>query len=594
MPAVFTFTVSGSVPTVADNADGSPGFCAETHCDGKRVDLTWNDPPGITVTEWRLKRSRRAFSLFVDDTQDLIFSGLANSYSDTGLEENAFYYYTLYWTVDGVNFFVGDQQRVIGHSITNFQAMDGDHWLYDQLPAEVRRLDALPGTDQFVLRRYIDTLQCGVNLMRGKVEGYEHLTDYDDIVAGRISKPGNAYAVLTCLSDQLGFPAQKALGLETMRRVALELTAVRKWKGTCAGIELFVKLITTWDANCVDVSLGDCGGGTVMRVWDGSSSISPGQGSLTGVGGPIDNAAGQLGDTGAAFTPSLFKRGVTTDAFGNFACIDDNTATVITFDADDAAKQLVAEVVFTGAAASVASVLVLTRSAGDKPFNDSVYEGYKIKDTGGTVRDILTTVASTDGLTLTLTLSGDVVGGDKSIAVDFLNEPLSYAAREPELHYKAYSGEHYWLFRVEFDERERGQLRDPFDVLWGGGALTGGSPLTPGDIIVWVAAGIADVVGTSSLVFPDKLVDLTQAWTPGEWEGFFLNPNRNSQRLFRIVTNTATELILDPAEDITQVAAAGESYFILDPLEALRYEALVATIPTILPFKTRAQIWYLT
>ncbi len=593
MPTVFTFTVSGSLPTVAASADGEPGFCAKSHCDGKRVELTWNDPPGVVVTEYRLKRSRRAFSLFVDDDQDLILSGsTANSYSDTGLDENAFYYYTLYWTADGVNFFVGDGQRTIGHSIADFKALDGDHWLYDQLPAEVRRLDGLSGTNQFVLRRYIDTLQCGMNVMRGRVEGYEHLTDYDDIVSGRIEKPGNAYAVLACLSDQLGFPVQKALGLETMRRVALELSAVRKWKGTCTGVELFVKLITAWDASCVDISIGDCGGGYVMRTYDGSSTISPGQGTLTGVGGPIDNTAGQLTDTGAAFTLSLFKRGVVTDAFGTVACIDDNKATVLTF--EDATKQLVAEVVFSGAPATAGFVLTLTRSAGDKPFNDSVYEGYKIKDTAGTVADIVTTTASADGLILTLTLSGPLVAGDKSVAVDFLNEPKTYVLREPELHYKAYSGEHYWLFRVEFDARERGQLRDPFDVLWGGGALVGGSPLTPGDIVVWVAAGVAEEVSVSTTVFPDRVIDSTKAWTPGQWAGYFLNPNRNQTQLFRIVTNTATELILDPAEDITEVAATGESYFILDPMDALRYEALVATIPTILPFTTNAQIWFLT
>ena len=582
MPAVFTFIVSGSQPTIGS-------LLAKTHCHGKRVELSWTAPSGVTVTEYIVKRSRRAFALFVDDDVQTIYTGTNVSVSDTGLEENTAYYYTIFYTDDGVNYYVGDSARVIGLSIKDYRAREGDHWFYDLLPQGVRNHDSAEGDNQYTLRNYCDVLQCGIQRLRGLTEALVHLPDWDRIVAGRVGEPVNQYGIMEAVLNDMGHPPPRALGLEAMRRVALGLTSIRKGKGTCVGVLEYVERLTRWTGTCVDNSIGECGGGIFFRTWDGFSSKVTGESSSVADGGDIDNTAGQLTDGGASLTVSLFKKGIAIDGLGNIACIEDNTATVVTF--EDAGDQLQFEQVFTTVPAGTTPTIDGTL-VGYRKFNDHMFKGLKLKDSAGTVVTITdNTATAADGSTTQLTLSGAIVAGVVSIAVDFLNEPQTYANREPEMHYSLYHGEHYFLVNLLFDLALKGTLEDPWDILFGGAGTSKVPVPSVFDVTIWVAAGIAQTTGVSTTLDPTRLIDSTASWTVNEFQGMYVNPNRNSSQLFRVVANSATEIFI-ASGDMTQVANVGDSFYVLKPLDALRYDTLVKTISIFLPYKVRAFIYF--
>jgi hypothetical protein len=75
---------------------------------------------------------------------------------------------------------------------------------------------------------------------------------------------------------------------------------------------------------------------------------------------------------------------------------------------------------------------------------------------------------------------------------------------------------------------------------------------------------------TSTGLTATTLTDDTQDWTPNQWDGMYLNPNTNDTdpdpyQEFLIVSNTETVITVESGSDMTQIADAGDNYWIRDP-----------------------------
>lgn len=587
----------GPVTTVEDAAlPQVQGFEAKTWCLGERVDVSWEPPPGVSVVEYRLKRSRTTFALFVDDATELLAAWTtgATTFSDLNLLPSTVYYYTLFYSTDGAEFVVADAARAAGVSIEDFRASEGEYWLYGSLPAEVRRLDAAEGPNQYAQRRYFDVLQCGLQLYRGYLDVYRTLPDYAATPAGRIREPVNQYAIIEKRLSDLGFPAQRALGIDTMRRLALGIMGARQWKGSCTGLRMFLELLTTWSAVCQSVSSGSgCNGGTLFHTWDGTSAQKSGQGSEA----LVDTTAGQLtDDTGTIFSQGLYAGGVLVDALGNVECIENNTQTVFTF--QSSTGQLAFERVFNHAGGFA------TDTSG-RLIHDHSLRGLEVKVGAGAVATIydnvrgggLGVIDNTTVIELSPVPGSHPADGAIAVAASFLNEPQAFVDREPEIQYTAYWGEHYWLFRPALDESLRGSLNDPFDYLYGvdNGGAGASLSFTPGplDVILWVSAGVASDLGTASAVADEILDDSTATFTANALVGKYLNPNRNQTKLFKIIGNSLTQIFVEAGNLMTTIAAPGSSYYVVDALDARRVEAFANTSHLFLPTQTKAFLYFL-
>lgn len=587
----------GAVTTTEDPAlPQVTNLEAKTWCGGEQIDLSWDPPAGVVVVEYRLKRARTTFALFVDDDTELLSAWTTGTttYVDVNLLPSTVYYYTVFYSTDGAEFIVADAARVAGVSIEDFKASEGEYWLYDSLPGEVKRQDAAVGPDQYTQRRYFDVLQCGIQLYRGYLDVYRLLPDYDLTPAGRIREPANQYAIIEKRLSDLGFPAQRALGIDTMRRVALGIMGVRQWKGSCTGLVMFIKLLTTWDSQCQSVSDGGgCGGGTLFQTWDGVSARKNSQGGAA----DIDNTAGQLTDnTGAIFSAGLYADGVLVDALGNIVCIEDNTQTSFTL--QDPAGQLQFERGFN-------QTLGLAEDPSGRLIHDHSLRGMEIKILSGATTTIydnyrgggLGVIDNTTVIELSSVPGSYPPVGPFSVAASFLNEPQTFANREPEMRYTAHWGEHYRLFKPQFDDSLRGVFNDPFDYLFGSSSTGSGATLgfVPGplDVIMWINAGVAGGIGFSDGLVDEQLDDSTATFTINGLTGNYLNPNRNQTQLFKIIGNSATQIFVEAGSLMTTVGIAGSSYYVVDPLSARRVEALASTAHLFLPTQSRAFFYFL-
>ncbi len=274
--AVITYEFYTSVGEVTN-------LLAKSWCEGKRIDLTWTNP--ASATRIRVLRSRNAYATPESEAGTPVYDGVpVASLSDTGLQENCFYYYTVllsYSAAAPYRYVVSSSAQVEGLSIKDYQKLHEDagvpegRYVYSLLPRTYRERDADPnrGDDQYLLRKYCDVLQCAVNLYRGWAEGLEHLKDPDTMPAGRLGEADNQLGILSAYVKELGGSPEKSFDAGVLRRLVMGIVSVNKKKGTCAGLIEIAKILTTWDTTCSEAIEPVCGINRLFTLWDGESSI---------------------------------------------------------------------------------------------------------------------------------------------------------------------------------------------------------------------------------------------------------------------------------------------------------------------------------
>lgn len=623
-PTLMYFLFNVTVPTVTNAV-------SKTWCDGQRIDIFWDYPAG--TTQILIIRSQSSYCRFPDDPGVTVYSGPPiNGYVDgpgpvpasypagtvqstTPLEENQFYYYTIFVSFDAgspYSWVWSQNAQIGGLSIKDYQSYY-PYYLYNLLPSAYRRRDADPsrGTDQYLLRDYTMVIQCQVNIMRGWMEGLLQLRDPDNMPAGRIGQAENQTGILEAQSWDLGLLPEKSFDAGVLRRIAAGLIPITKEKGTCPGLVDLTKLFTTWNSTCDEAIEPECGVDRIFTLWDGvskineivvtSSSSNPtiSAGSLEFSTATLFMADGLTPDTIPGTNLGVGTVAFVQDAMGTFACVETVSARsggnqTINFTSASALLRESITGVGTGAAGQFTIVSVDTSSYpwqfpssggfGPPEWGSNAWGGYYLKDSAGNVFPITFSQPTSSGLTV-LEVTGTPASGAFTLAYAF------DSGKNPLFNCRLYTGEFSFWLDPKWDIRLNNELSvGPWSVLVSLGAIqtTGYAP-TPADVTIWVE-NVASVLGTSNAApLPDTLADTTQAWTPHEWMGFYLLPNWDLTNIFPIVDNSATTVTVDIGlgGGLDTVSIDGSYYVILSEEDAVMYSRLVQLLPSFTPFESR-------
>lgn len=612
-----------------------PNLRAKTHCGGKRVDLTWEDPVDGAPSGLRIIRSPLSFALRSDDQGEIIYDdrwinaftdGLnsADAYANNSgeaLEENRFYYYTLFYRDGSDPLRTNEDAQVTGLSIRDYNAIYG-HYVYSLLPRALRDGDASSenGRKPYTLRDYCSVLQCAVNLYRGWFEGLLHLKNPELAPAGKIGVPQDQTGFLEAALQDLGFPAEKSFDNGVLRRLAFGMMDVYRLKGTCAGLVLFTSLFTKWTSRCDDAVDPECGVSSMFTSWDGSAykvGLLEGQnGDCTGAAlayttddeqtftvptsalyDPFFSAASDVPDSTDSPSVSFII-----DAMGSWCCVqevDHPTALTRTF---TVRKGFLRRSLHCQGVAGVGEYTIQTVNNADAPWQyasasgtgilkwgPSAWKNYKVKDSAGDLFDVLDSSSTDNAGETVLTLSGNPAAGDIELAYAFDGND------DPILRAVLYVGIHSLVLSPRWDYRLAGSLEPgPFNAIltMAGASDVFGALLSPGDVTIIVkgigAGKPAASAGTATGVTASTLTDSSASWTNDQWEDYYLLPNWNQTKVFRVTGNTATVLtVATPNGDVDTVAEVGSSYVLLTEENALKYVRLIQLGLQLVPDGTR-------
>lgn len=582
---------------------------ADADCLGRKVNLSWTSPAGAT---WMLlMRSRRSFCLYPTDPGDTLYSGAPiSSYADSAalgqpLEENAFYYYTLFVSYNAeapFTYHTGSEAQVIGLSIKDYAAAQGNY-VYESgaYTAAMRGRDADPtrGTDRFLLKRIAGVIQCGFNLLRGYTEALLHFRNPEEMPTGQVGIAENQLGIISAQCWDLDFPVDRSYDAGMLRRVVSDVVRdVYQVKGTCPSLVNLTRIMTTWTARCDELLDPRCGVNRLFNLYDGESQIQIAR-SGTAAPGVFTSSSVSLYD---GITPSAFfdvadyAGCFVIDAMGTFACVHRSDSAHLYL--EDPAALLRAEITGQGASffADQFTFNVVDTSAYPWQFpspapapvwGHNAWAGCVLMDATG-AKFPITGSTATDAFGATeLAVTGSPATGVCSIAKAF-SGVTSFAARVPVLHAKVYFGRFSLTYDGKWDAR---LLKEGSSGPWSltlSTALTNsiGYSASPADVVMWVSGVVADRGGATA-VGGNFVQDTGKAWVFDQWVGYYVNPNWNQARCYRIVSNTASQLTLDVSGNLADIADSNSSYVILSEQNALRYIGLSRVLPAFVPDETR-------
>ncbi len=617
---------------------------AKTWCDGKRIDLYFSVAAG--VQRIKIRRSKYAYCVFPTDPGEDIYEGPPTNLdssvisrfvdgvfssptyrtTNTALEEDAFYYYSIFVSYSSsapYSWLVSSDCQVEGLSIKDYYSRYGD-WVYKLLPKNYRDRDADPnrGINRYKLKDYCRVLQCGANLQRGWLEALLHLKDPDNMPAGRLGEAENQTGILAAQVWDLGVPAERAFDAGVLRRIVLGIVPIYKIKGTCPGLVDLTKMFAGWDARCDEQIEPQCGINRLFQTYDMTSEIS----YVTSTSEILASGYVEIPDAqilkpdGTQKTISLTSSGEPTvafiiDALGTFVCVDSVAESMVYFAGGkkfvftDSAAFLRKECFVDGTAGSGGSSQYTFNNSNVHPgswpwqypspaaapkFAKNAFKGLKLLDTTNTEFTIAgneETDGSGDTL-ITVEEASEPATGYVSIAYAF-SPAADFASRVPRWHGRLFTGEFSLTYDPTWDTRLLAEgAVGPWSLLTGLGSLNAiGFSATPADVVIWVD-DVHEYLSDSTAVNGNVLTDDAAGWTAGQWVGYYVLPNWNQTKLYRVIDNTATELVvaLDGGGSLATVSAAGFRYVILSPENALKYTQLVKLLPSFVPHESRGYI----
>ena len=600
---------------------------AKTWPDGKRIDLSWTLPAGAVGV--KIRRSSLGYPRYIDDPGQDIYSGAAISAfvdgvytgsdrlsSNKDLAENTFYYYTVFVAFDAamVSWTATLSAEIQGLSIKDYYTQDGDY-VYNLLPKEVRHQDGLTsrGVNQYDMQKYCRVIQAGVNLHRGWFESLLHMRDPDLMPAGRTGDGGNNYGILGAQLWDYGLPAGLALDAATMRKLALALVTLYENKGHCANLVTLAKTVTTWDVVCSEMVESLCGVLHLAYTWDTSSYITEVNSALSLANDANASVMGQvtiptagmiIPGSAAAALPALPVPAYIIDGMGTFACIASVAAAsggnqVITFTDPHAflRKEITGQGNYLGTGYNYWRTTAWDPQANHWQFPfpaagpmlaNNAFVGYTFMDSAGNRFTI--TSLTYGGAFPTMTLSGVPVDGAFAIAPAFAPGG-TFATRQPIFSAKIYTGE----FTLTYDPRWDPRLNDetyvgPWSLISSfSSAQSSYWAPTPNDVVLVSNNGVGDQGKSTSVerrAITDTSVGGSRPWGTGVWTGYYLLPDWNQNRLFRITGNEGQTIFVAVAEGapgLDVCSHPGSHYAILSEKDAIRYTNLVAMLPSFIP-----------
>jgi hypothetical protein len=484
-------------------------------------------------------------------------------------------------------------------------------------------------------------LQGTVNLYRGWMEALLHMRDPDLMPSGRHGEAKNQTGIMQAALSDFGMPSDRSLDVYTLRRLVAGLMPVLKIKGTCPGLVGITKLFTEWDATCDEASEPNCGVNQTVVTCDNESYIiqmkslanmayrSLGTAGTSGIGldasvpGKIrvywsqTTRRNALDTADKWFSPSVeVPPAFIIDAFGTFVCVASakniGSSTEILF-SDETAQlraELLVDAQMMGGADSIRVKLNTDDSApwqfpnlltdGHPTYGRDAFKGLKLITNTGAVYAITASVQDTAEHT-TLTVPGLAYDGGAvhamAIAYDWDPSGATFATRKPVMYAKLYFGEFSLNYDPLWDRRLIDSNRDgPWSLY-----SSLGSPLglfyapAPTDVTLWIDDHTSTIVEYSArkgiyTPYDNVMLDENASWTDNQWVGYYLLPNWNIPRLYRIVHNDTTNIQVDlgGSPPLSQIRKSEEgTYLILSEQNALKYARLAKLLPSFLPSDNR-------
>ena len=621
---------------------GYPAFVvknlkARPRCEGGKIHLTWTNPTEANAVNVTIHRRAKGYPFDLADGGTEVYNqngSPAASFLDTGLDVNTFYYYLVVVTPDpgyapGVNLtLITKNSFAMGLSIEPFNSKDTFFWRHSTRDERVR--DALPltegGGDGF-LERWFAMMGCWLDTLRGWTKSLDTLTNDDDaplpVIHARVRSLGTE-------------PEGESYDYLTARRMALGLTAQYQIRGSCAGIVDAVKLLTLWDAVCVDLSSGDsCPSGAVsLKTYDGTSALRYGEGV------DVTSTFGLLLDPGTIGAVDEWAGGKLLGWMGDVACVESNTVTQAALYTSPKDLETVAELLIGGTLLRLNSVLGVKKGLalevrdGVNGHISEVASVNAVNKTCVLVTPSIHTFASGTGVSVgksfiraeyysetgvaalvgivTVVTDADaeweenqwkgfyfcpetngsypILGNSKTelffgsnITVGAIKYGIAtsygigatFADRAPHFTYTLSSGYHSTIYNPFLDFQARGSRYDYYSRLYYGPGVNLLGAWGPNDVGVYITTpGIVVTMGEAVGAIGNVFQIDPQQVPPNadDWMGLYLNPNQNQNQLFRIVTNSATEITV--AGDITSLAVPGQRYYVLSKRDAMRYQRL--------------------
>lgn len=594
------------------------GLVAKSFPEGRRVDLTWTNPVG--VTRIRIRRSAFSHPRFTDDPGDNVYDGApieafvdgvytgALATSNVALSPDTLYHYTVFYSFSTAPYvwLRTDACEVTGLSLEAYEAQFYRH-VYSR---EMRQADgaATRGTSRYLLQKFADMPQAWVNVMRGMCKLLMRLRDPEEGPAGRVGESKNQRGILKAHAWEFGIPVDDSYDVALLRRIVMGIYPVLQQKGSKDGLVALAKLYTGWDSRA-DQDVDPRGGviryqslhdteavrlshtATVLAQ-DADVSVT---GEVTLRTARLFTATGALAGAYDVEEPPEFVM----DALGTYAAVS----------SADAASLGNQRLVFTNAAAKLRKELVLTLSAasgstveisvaaGSYPwqypspaaapvFGWNAFAGLKLMDSAGTTRTVVSSEPTAYSGTTKLTLSGAVVNGAGSVAYAYDPAGATYAGRIPLTRLYLYRGGVSLTPHTLWDARLLTQnLGGPWSPRTGmGSTLAPYEAPSPVEAALWVQNAHLDK-GQATSVGALSLTDTSKAWTVNAYQGSYLLPHWGQHRLFRIAHNSADTLVVEPTDGlrVTSVAMAGAPYVVLDRRNALRYLQLSRVLSLFCP-----------
>lgn len=587
---------------------------ARTWCEGKRIDLRWKNPEGATHV--LIRRSKYAYCHYIDDPGETIYEGLAiEAFTDgvgepgtlssgTPLEENTFYYYTVFIRTLGDDYWKFSRDATVqGLSIRDYNSLYGDY-VYKLLPRAYRMQDADPalGEDRYRLKEYCNVIQCGVNLFRGWIEGLSLLRDADRMPAGAIGVASNQTGILSAQVWDLGIQPEQSFDSGVLRRIALGIVPVYQQKGLCSGLVELFRVFAGWEAMCDEMVAAFCGVDRLFRVWDGESRIVYGSGTpdaLVFNEGSCEFKLGSLSgelDDGLSFIE---------DAVGTVVCVEswqkDSSGNTLV-ELNDPAAKLRYELVGTVTGVGNTSVAFEVNPSsypwqlpgeGPPKFGHNAWAGYTLIDSEGFQYKILSSQPTNASGITTLELSSPLsYEGNAAVAWGY-GLSSSFEDRKPIARVRLFIGSFSLTYNPRHDHRLIGvNVPSGWSFLPTLGSSGPYQAHAPNDIVLWVS-GVHRDLGKSTGVTSNTLSDSGKTWTPGRWKGFYVLPSWTQSTLYRILDNDADELMVevpDGVPGLDHAAAIGSEYVILHERDAIKYSRLVTLLPSFMPDDARGFI----
>jgi len=518
-----------------------------------RIQLSWTLDENLSANEEI--RIRRALSIFPLSTEGTLVFSSGNSsiveYEDQDLDPDTFYYYTIFVYDTSTSTYRDFGLTGQDFALSYREWGEGDR-LYNLLASDIRAVHEVLGGDNNTLKKLMLSVGNMMDFYRSFV-----------LTAGYWRRPDIAPEnILDFYSLMWGFEPERGFDLRVLRQLALGLVGVYKRKGTCGGLVDFIKIFTTWDAQCDDaVDL-------TFRWWDPDTKRVLSY--LTGSG------ARKAIDTNQSFTSNLWQNGKFSDPLDDiFYTIVGNTTTEIIFENKTPPFERLDGIGGIGISA------IELQDTGQS-WTDDQWRGYRLYIDTFSTTEYFTIISNTSDI-LTVNPKKTNYGTPavfQEVGLDMIAGGGVEYRIEPE--YYVQQGRHSLTYDNTVPPGFRGTSKDPAHFYVGGSrSLLSLGQFSPLSVLV-IIEGVANFVGRSTNLVGNVLTDDNADFGAiDSLVGKRLNPNVLQAQDFEITGNTATTITV--SGDLTKVAAIGNNYFVLDELSSIKTRRLREVIPEFVP-----------